>query len=172
MIRSVIFVLAVAAGFSASTTHAQDRPFFDDYAYTEFVGRWVINCTNYARRLNGKMFPYNSCILQRVLEPGTLTGGNALIIIIADGFERIQQAEGDRFCDQQPRARLVDDIYISNLPIDRQIALLRQGEVYSEEFMPRKWPECWIVVRKAPLEGFERAYTRFLEVARERGALW
>ena len=172
MTRLARLCLILAGLLVSPMTQAQDRPFVNEFAYSERVGKWVIDCTNYARKLNGKILPYNSCILRREQHPDSLKGGNALIITAAYGVEWIYPAIGDRHCDKQPRARLVDNIYITNMSVARQIELLRRGQVYTEEFMPRKWPECWIVVRKAPLDGFEAAYVRFREVARERGALW
>lgn len=175
MVMRLLGSLVLVASLAACVTEAdvkRDERLRRDYAHFERVGPWVITCTDFRQAANGKMVPYNSCSLRRVFNRRTGEGGNALVVTAVHGREVIVAPPGDRHCHRQPTQRMIDQVPVRLLPYDRQIGLLHSGRVYAEEFMPRTWPECWIVVRKARLDGFTAAHERFRLVARGRGALW
>ena len=174
VVRSGLFVLAILFLLSGCVTEndvRRDAALAREFAHFERVGAWVITCRDFHRKPDGSVLPDSSCSLRRTFNPETGEGGNALVVTAAYGRQAIVAPPGDRFCRVQPVARFVDDFSIRTLPDDRQIADLHTGRVYSEEYMPRRWPECWIVVRKARLDGFSSAHARFEAVAQARGLL-
>ena len=96
---------------------------------------------------------------------------NSLSLSAESGSVRISQSIGDSVCDRQPRAQGVDGRSINGLSQPARISALQGGTVYAEEVMSQMWPYCSIVIRETRLDGFSAAYSRFVQIARERGVL-
>jgi hypothetical protein len=172
LIRTALLSILLLSACITEEAARRDKYYDDHFAYFERVGVWVITCTDYIGRDDGTIRPYNSCSLRKAKQRGTFEGGNALVVTAFDGRQMIVGPPGDRYCRSQPRSRVIDGAFVQNWPMVNQIEALKSGARYSEEFMPKKWPECWILVRTASLAGFSDAHLRFEEIARARGALW